>query len=255
MRNIRIDLQYDGTGYHGWQVQPDSVTIQGTLQATIKRITGEDVKVIGAGRTDAGVHALGQVAAFKTASSISHAVFKNALNALLPYDIRVMAACDEKEDFNPRFNAISKHYLYVISNSGIVSPFFFKYAWRLPQELDIEAMASALRFLEGTHDFSAFRASGCGAKNPERTITKVSIRKLCHLDFMTVRMEGRFIAISIQGDAFLRHMVRNIAGTVAEIGKGEMKPEDIKAILLSKDRKKAGPTAPAKGLFLEIVDY
>ncbi|MBI5213902.1 MAG: tRNA pseudouridine(38-40) synthase TruA [Nitrospirae bacterium] len=272
MRNIKLTVQYDGTNYNGWQIQPSGIsdlkfeigdckrqksiiTIQGTIQDTIKKITGEDVKLIGAGRTDAGVHALAQVASFKTLSELPLNVLLRALNANLPNEIRVINTSDAAPDFHPRYGAKSKIYFYLISNSHIVSPFLYRYAWRIPHKLHFDAIAEALRFFKGRHDFSSFRGSGCGAKNPVRTVIDASIEHLNAIDFMTACLEGDFIKIRIEADAFLRHMVRNIVGTVIEAGRGKIDPSDIEKIMLSKDRKNAGPTAPAQGLFLEKVIY
>lgn len=255
MRNIKLTLQYDGTRYSGWQIQPNAETIQDTIQQVVGKITGEKPSLLGAGRTDAGVHAIAQVASFKTSSIIAPDILRNALNARLPYDIRVLEACDVPGDFNPRYDARGKCYLYVISRSRILSPFFSRYAWRISHELNIDAMDRALAILKGQQDFSAFRASGCGAKSPMRNITDVTIKRLEGMEFMSVTLGGEFITIRIEADAFLRHMVRNIVGTVVDVGKGKLTEGDVADILLSKDRKKAGPTAPAQGLFLEKIYY
>jgi tRNA pseudouridine38-40 synthase len=272
MRNIKLTIQYDGTNYNGWQIQPAAIsnvrfqisdfkkqkniiTIQGIIQAAIKKITAEDVKLIGAGRTDAGVHAIEQSASFKTTSRLSADIIQRALNANLPDDIRVIEAKDVKIEFHPRYDAKSKIYFYIISNSYFISPFLCRYAWKIAHKLDLDAMRRAIEPLKGRHDFSAFRASGCGAKNSVRTIFDISVGKIEHLDFMSARLSGDFFKIRIEADAFLRHMVRNIAGTIVEAGKGKMKSEDIEGIMLSKDRKNAGAAAPARGLFLEKVNY
>jgi tRNA pseudouridine38-40 synthase len=262
MRNIRLAIQYVGTNYNGWQIQKPAVsspkniiTIQGVLQETIKKITGEDAKVIGAGRTDAGVHAIEQIASFKTLSGLSAVVIKRALNANLPDDIRIIDACDVELDFHPRYDAKSKSYFYVISNSHIISPFLYRYEWKIPHKLNFEEMKHASGFLKGRHDFTAFRASGCSAKNPVRTIFNISIERFDTIDFMDTGLSGSFLKISIEADAFLRHMARNIVGTLVKVGKGIIKTAEIKEILLSKDRRLAGQTAPAKGLFLEKVRY
>jgi tRNA pseudouridine38-40 synthase len=265
MRNIRLNIQYDGTNYNGWQIQPSEIsdckkqksiiTIQGTIQDTIKKITGEDAKVTGSGRTDAGVHAIEQVASFKTLSGLSADVIKRALNANLPDDIRIIDACDAELNFHPRYGAKSKIYFYIISNSHIISPFLYRYAWKIPHKLNFQEMKHASEFLKGRHDFSAFRASGCSAKNSVRTVFNVSLERSDTIHFMDTGLAGSFLKISIEADAFLRHMVRNIVGTLIEVGKGKIKTIETKEILLSKDRKLAGPTAPAKGLFLEKINY
>ena len=255
MRNIKLVLQYDGTRYHGWQVQPGSVTIQAVLQERIAMITGEGASAIAAGRTDAGVHALAQVAAFKTVSRLSCDTIKTALNALLPDDIRITAACEAASTFHARYDAKGKVYFYIIANMQVLSPFLNNYAWRVPQPLDFQSMRSAVSLLQGTHDFTSFRASGCGAINTTRTIFNISIEKMGSLEFMTAGLSGDFLKLKIEGDAFLRHMVRNIAGTIVEIGKGKFKPHMIEKLFTAKDRRLAGPTAPARGLFLEKVNY
>jgi tRNA pseudouridine38-40 synthase len=255
MRAIKLIIQYDGTNYHGWQTQPNGVTIQQILEEAVKKITGEDVKVTGAGRTDAGVHALAQVAAFKTNSKLQPDVVKRALNAVLPDDIRITDAYDIDEGFHPRYDAKSKIYFYIICSSGIISPFLHRYAWHIPYKLDYDLMVRSLDFFKGRHDFSSFRGSGCGAKNPVRTVMDISLDKTDAVEFFGIEIKESFLKLTIEADAFLRHMVRNIVGTIVETGKGKIKPQDIEKIMLSKDRRSAGPTAPAKGLFLERTKY
>ncbi len=255
MRNVRLLIQYDGTTYSGWQVQPGAVTIQGLVETSLKKITGEDSNVIAAGRTDAGVHALGQVACFKTSSRLALDILQNALNAHLPQDIRIMGADEAQESFHARFSACRKSYVYLVSTDRIISPFLHRYVWRLPYSLDLDAMSKSISCLIGTHDFSAFRGSGCAAKTTVRTIFESSIETHESLDFMTLRLSGHIVRFRFEGDAFLRHMVRNMVGTVIESGKGRMKPEDIVMIMEGRDRRCAGPTAPAQGLFLEKISY
>ncbi|MDI6801091.1 MAG: tRNA pseudouridine(38-40) synthase TruA [Thermodesulfovibrionales bacterium] len=266
MRNIKLTIQFDGTNYNGWQIQKTEVrsrktevrkkttTIQGTLQDAIKKITNEDVKVIGASRTDAGVHAISQIASFKTSTRLSSEIIKRALNANLPDDIRILDAKDAEENFHPRYDAKSKIYFYIISDFNI-SPFFYRYVGRVQKKLNYDEMIDASVFLNGRHDFSAFRGSGCGAKNTVRTILRLSIEQLDGIDFMTTKVPGNFLKIRIEADAFLRHMARNIVGTLIEVGKGRFKSEAMQGILLSRNRMLAGPTAPASGLFLERVNY
>jgi tRNA pseudouridine38-40 synthase len=255
MRNIRILFQYDGTGYNGWQVQPAGTTIQGLIEKYLGQITSANIDVIAAGRTDAGVHAIGQVACFKTASTLPAEVLLNALNALLPPDIRILEAEDTDDTFHARFSARKKSYIYIVSTERITSPFIYRFAWRSTAKLDEWAMNEALLHLCGTHDFSAFRGSGCGARTTERTIYEASMVDINSPEFMSLRLQGRFIKFRFEGDAFLRHMVRNMVGTVMEIGRGRMRPEDMRTILDSRDRRCAGPTAPARGLFLERIEY
>jgi len=268
MRNIKLILQYDGTDYAGWQIQQSQVkrsekskverkiiTIQGVLQETIKKITDENTKVLGATRTDAGVHALEQVASFKTHSDLKIDVFKRALNANLPPDIRILDVAECPEDFHPRFSAKSKIYSYIISNVRDYSVFLRRYSWQIPYQLNYNSMQEAARHLIGRHDFSSFRASGCGAKSTVRRIFTIEVSQFFSFEFLTFRFDIPLIKISIEADAFLRHMARNIVGTLVEVGRGKMLPQDVLDILKSRDRDSAGPTAPARGLFLEKIIY
>jgi len=255
MRNIRILIQYDGTAYSGWQVQPNAVTIQGLIEQSLRKITGEETRVLGAGRTDAGVHALGQVACLRTTSALAPQIIQNALNAQLPSDIRIMQADETDESFHARFSAKSKSYFYLISTDRIVTPFLHRYVWRLPFDLDLAAMKESISYVTGTHDFSAFRGSGCGAKTAIRTILEATVQKLQMLECMTFRCTGNYIKFRFEGDAFLRHMVRNMVGTIVEAGKGNIKPEDTGLIMRDGNRNCAGPTAPAQGLYLEKIIY
>lgn len=255
MKTIRLILAYDGTNYHGWQIQPNSISIQETIEKKISLITGETVNVLSAGRTDAGVHALGQVASFRTGSRHSADVFCRALNATLPDDIRVLSAEEAPDAFHPRFDAKSKIYTYLIANDADISPFAVRYAAKITIQLDTNAMHAAAQHLLGRQDFSSFQASGCAAKTTVRTITECSVEALEGVGFLGLSIQGRFIRISIQADAFLRHMVRNIAGTLIEVGNGKRKADAVPGLLQKRDRSAAGPTAPACGLFLNRVFY
>lgn len=255
MRHIKVLLEYDGTNYHGWQSQVSGGTIQDTVREKISGILGEEVKLTSASRTDAGVHALGQVAVFGTESRLTPGVIKRALNAKLPPDIRILEAEETIRDFHPRYDAVRKSYFYIISNSRERSAFLARYFWNTGQMLDLERMKHGASFLTGTHDFSAFRGSGCGAKTTVRTVHILEITGFQNMDFMTAQFRGRFIRIRIEANAFLRHMVRNIVGTLVQAGRGEIAAEECRTILESCDRTKAGPTAPAQGLFLEEVIY
>jgi tRNA pseudouridine38-40 synthase len=255
VRTVKLFLQYDGAAYHGWQRQADAVTIQETVEGKIAAITGGRPSVIAASRTDAGVHAIEQVACFRTDSPLSPDTLKRALNATLPADIRVIGAEEAADDFHPRYRAKRKRYFYLIAISKILSPFLQRYTWGVPYAIDVSAMRRALSPLQGRHDFSSFRASGCGSRTFLRTLYRVELEERDGLDFMTARLPGRFIKITLEADAFLRHMVRNIAGTLVDIGRGERLPEEMQAILDARDRRAAGPTAPAKGLFLEKIYY
>lgn len=245
-RNIKLILEYDGTNYHGWQSQSGSSTptIQETLEAAIGKIAGERTKTTSSGRTDAGVHALAQVANFPCTVSLPAHAWMPALNRLLPEDIRVLSAEEVPPDFHARFSAKGKTYRYQILNRRAPSALHRNRAWHVDRRLNVSAMRRAGTALVGRHDFSAFRSSGCGAKTPVRTLRSLVIAK-----------QGDAISIRLDADAFLMHMARNIVGTLVEAGLGRYSAEDIKKLLKSKDRSAAGKTAPAHGLFLEAVHY
>jgi tRNA pseudouridine38-40 synthase len=255
MRAIKLLLEYDGTSYQGWQSQRSGSTIQDIISSTIGSITGERIRLIAASRTDAGVHAMGQVAAFSTGSDLPADVLKRALNANLPLDIRVLSADETHPTFHPRYDATKKKYFYIIRLSIDGSAFFSRYTWHVRTALDTDAMHTAAEHLSGEHDFSAFRGAGCSAKTTVRTISTIRVSALDSLDFMTISILGSYIKITIEANAFLRHMVRNIVGTLVEVGRGRISAGDIPDILASRDRTKAGPTSPASGLFLEKVFY
>ncbi len=250
-----MTLQYDGSADSGWQIQASGVTIQGLLQDCIHRLTGERVSVIGAGRTDAGVHAIEQIAAFDSSSGLEVHVIERALNAMLPRDIRVAGADETERDFHPRYRARAKRYVYLIANMGDPPAFIRRYVWPIRFPLDVEAMRTASAFLVGRHDFSSFRGAGCGAKSPVRDVTFLDTSRLQEASFLFTAFRGDFIRISVEANAFLRHMVRNIVGTLVEIGRGRTDPRGIKDILEARERNAAGPTAPPGGLFLEKVIY
>jgi len=245
-RNIKLILEYDGTNYHGWQSQAKSgsLTIQETLEQAITTLTNEDVKTFSSGRTDAGVHALGHVANFKTRSSIPSEAWAPALNHLLPSDIRILSSAEAAEDFHARFSALGKIYTYRILNRQEPTALFRNYAWQVNLRLNLKNMRLAAASLVGKQDFSAFRGSGCSAKSPVRTIKSAAVKKT-----------GDFIEIVIEADAFLQYMMRNIVGTLVETGLGRFSAEDVGRILRSCDRTKAGRTAPPQGLYLVKVLY
>jgi len=255
MKKIKLLIEYDGTAYLGWQIQKKGLTIQGVVEEKILKITGERSKVIGASRTDAGVHALGQVATFGTVSRIVHEKIQGALNALLPHDIRVLEASEVNEAFHPRDSAKRKSYFYIIANQKESSAFLYRYIWMVQQPLELKSMTEAAEALIGMHDFSSFKGAGSSTKNPVREIFSLSLEKVEKLDFMTISIEGNFVKIRIEADGFLRHMVRNIVGTLVEIGRGRISADRIKEILKSRDRRLAGPTAHPNGLFLERIVY
>jgi tRNA pseudouridine38-40 synthase len=255
MRHIKLLLEYDGSNYQGWQSQKSGNTIQDILYERIVSITGGQIRLAGASRTDAGVHALGQVSAFSTNSDLTIDVLKRALNAKLPEDIRILTIEETDGSFNPRFDAVKKRYIYLMSTGRNESAFLHKYQWQMWASLDLDAMREAGSLLTGEHDFSSFRGSGCSAKTTVRHIHSLEISALQTMEFMKFSIKGDWIKISIEANAFLRHMVRNIIGTLVEVGKGRIEVKDVSAILNARDRTKAGPTAPAAGLFLERVFY
>lgn len=255
MRQIKLTLQYDGTAYSGWQIQKREITVQGLVEDAVFSVTGERLRVTGASRTDAGVHALCQVASFRTRSNLMPDVFLRALNANLPPDIRIINAEEQPEDFHPRYSAKNKTYSYLISFTGAYSLFLRRYSWQVPFQINCDAMREAAGLLTGKHDFSSFRASGCSAKHPVREITGIEIQRAASTSFLSLEFETPVIRISIQANAFLRHMVRNIVGTLLDTGRGKTPPDKIMDILEAKERIFAGRTAPACGLFLEKIEY
>jgi len=244
MRTLKFTIQYDGTAYVGWQRQASGTSIQGLLETALGRIEGAPVSVQGAGRTDAGVHALAQVASARVVTALDTATLARALNATLPPDVRVVSVEEAAPGFHARFGAAGKAYDYRICNGPIVSPFLYRYAWHIPQALDIAAMREASEALVGAHDFAAFQGSGSAVKSTEREITAIEWRD-----------EAGLLVMRIEGSGFLRHMVRNIAGTLVEVGLGRSSRATVRDILASRDRTHAGPTAPPQGLFLVGVRY
>jgi len=255
MRKIRLLLEYDGADYHGWQAQPEKITVQGVLEDRIRQLTGGPAKVLGAGRTDAGVHALAQVAAFRTESAHDISTIKKALNATLPEDIRIIDVTEVPDSFNPRDDALRKSYFYIIAKDRKPPVFMHGYSWTVPQPLDVPSMVRASRTLIGTHDFTSFMGAGSDIKNTVREVFSLDIEEITEIDFMTARLKGNFIRVRIEAKGFLRHMVRNIVGTLVEVGRGRISPDRLQEILEARDRKLAGQTAPARGLFLERIVY
>ena len=245
MRNIKLLIEYDGTNYQGWQVQPKGPTIQGTLEEKLRRLTGEPIQLFGSGRTDSGVHALAQVAHFKTQSQMDIGSIQRALNSLLPPEIVIQKIEEVDEGFHARRHSKSKVYEYRILNRSLRSAFHLGYVWHIPQKLDLMEMKKATTHLIGEHDFSAFRTMG----SPTRT----TVRRVVRAEWK--RGRDGLIRFEIEANGFLKQMVRSIIGTLVEIGKGRLDAAAFRKILDSKDRKKAGPTAPAQGLFLKEVKY
>jgi tRNA pseudouridine38-40 synthase len=245
MRNIKLIIQYDGTCYHGWQIQPDVLTVEEVLLDRLEKIIGERVKLSAAARTDSGVHARCQVASFKTTSSILPERFSLALNGLLPEDIVVAKVSLAPDSFNARYSARARIYRYTILNRTFRSPFDSRHCYFFPYQVDLNAVNRAVKFLVGEHDFSSFQAGrGRERVNRIRTVEKLKLFS-----------RAGFIHVDIQADGFLTHMVRIVMGTLLDVGRGKILPEDVKEILKAKNRQKAGPTLPAKGLCLMKVVY
>jgi tRNA pseudouridine38-40 synthase len=245
MRTIKLTLAYDGAAFYGWQVQPDKPTIQGEVMRAIQEVTGARTHVDASGRTDAGVHALAQVASFHTEARLPCANLVKALNRLLPPAIRILAAEDVDHSFHARFQAKAKTYRYRIYRGEICPPHLWPQVHHYPYPLDAEAMKRAAALLTGEHDFTSFAAA---QELPEGT----RVRTLFSSDLAEQEPE---LVYTVRGSGFLHHMVRNIAGTLLEIGKGNLQAEDVPRILAARDRTAAGPTAPAKGLWLVSVEY
>jgi tRNA pseudouridine38-40 synthase len=243
-RRLKLLLEYSGTRYHGWQIQPNAATVQGTLEACLARLTNGPVRLHAAGRTDAGVHALGQVAHFDTTSTIVLPALVRGANSLLPSDIVVRQAEDVPRHFHARYSARRKTYAYIVHNHSVPSAFRFPYAWHVPQALALPAMRAAARVLLGHHDFSAFRAASCTARDPWRRLFFLRI----------VRHANRLVFV-LNADGFLQHMVRTIVGTLVAIGRAQIPADAMATILQSGQRRYAGATAPAHGLFLVRVFY
>lgn len=240
----KLLVEYEGTRYLGWQIQPQGRTIQGEFEAALGRLTGQAVRVAAAGRTDTGVHASGQVVSFPLERDWPPGVLQRALNALLPHDIRVLQVETVPDAFDPRRDAISRTYVYRIWNRSVASPFWRRFSWHVFTPLKVAAMQEAARALVGEHDFASFQASGCEAEHAIRRVLRSEVDQRGHL----VRYE-------IEANAFVRHMVRNIVGTLVQVGLGERPASDLARVLAERDRKCAGPTAPAQGLCLVSVRY
>ena len=244
MRNIRLTIEYDGKDFNGWQKQPNKLNIQGEIEKAIFNIMHEEVDLIGSGRTDAGVHSLGQVANFKVNSDFPIEKIPIALNSQLKNSIVIKKAEEVDERFHIRYNAKNKTYRYIINNSRTGTAIYRNLEYCYPIELDVEKMKEAAKYFEGEHDFKAFKSSGTSGKNSVRTIYNAQVRK-----------EGERIFIELTGNGFLYNMVRIISGTLLDVGLGKIKPEDIKEIIEKKDRQNAGKTLPAHGLYLVKVEY
>ena len=268
MTTFKITLAYDGTGFVGWQRQASGTSIQGLLEDALRALDERDVPVAGAGRTDAGVHALGQVASFSMARTMAPDALVRALNARLPASVRVIAASEAPATFHARFAARAKTYRYRIWNGATLNPFERDAVWHVAAALDFEQMDAAARLVEGRHDFAAFQAAGSARSTTEREVCSSRVVLMENLS-TTERTKdtevksggeefgggGELIIYEITGNGFLRHMVRTIVGTLVEIGRGRRPAEWMSEVLASRDRAQAGPTAPASGLFLVSVEY
>ena len=245
MRNIRITIEYDGKDFNGWQKQPNKLNIQGEIEKAIENITGEKVELYASGRTDAGVHSLGQVANFKTESKIPIEKMAIAINSQVKNSIRIVKAEEVDENFHSRYNCKKKTYRYVINNSSYGSAVYRNFEYHMPVKLDYDKMKKAIKYFEGEHDFSSFKSSGTSSKSSVRTIYKAEVKQ----------MSNDKIWIELTGNGFLYNMVRIIAGTLVEVGLGKIKAEEINDIMESKRRENAGKTLPPQGLYLVNVEY
>jgi len=244
MRNIKLVIEYHGKSFNGWQKQPNKLNIQGEIEQAISSITGEEIEIIGSGRTDAGVHALGQVANFKTNSNIPIEKFPLAINSKLKKSIIIKSAEEVEERFHSRYSVHSKKYRYVINNAPTGTAVYRELEYQFPIKLDVEKMQKAAKYFEGEHDFAAFKASGTSSKNSVRKIFKAEVFE-----------KDERVCIELTGSGFLYNMVRIISGTLLDVGIGKIQPEEIPQIIKDKDRKQAGKTLPAVGLYLVEVNY
>lgn len=244
MRNIKLIIEYDGKSFNGWQKQPTKLNIQGEIEKAIEEITGEKIDLVASGRTDAGVHSLGQTANFKTESQIPIEKFAKAINSKLKKSIVIKTAEEVDERFHSRYSVKSKTYRYIINNSDNGTAIYRGLEYHIPMKLNVQRMQEAIKYFEGEHDFKGFKASGTSSKSSVRIIYKGEIKQ-----------EGERIIIELTGNGFLYNMVRIIAGTLVDVGLEKIKPEEISEIIESKDRTKAGKTLPAHGLYLLKVEY
>jgi len=244
MRNVKLVIEYDGKGFNGWQKQPNKLNIQGEIEKAIFELTGEQVDIYASGRTDAGVHSLGQVANFKMSNNMPIEKIAYAINSKIKKSIVVKEAYEVEERFHSRYSCKGKKYKYIINNSLQGSAIYRGLEYHMPQKLNINEMKKAIKYFEGEHDFSGFKCSGTSSKSSIRTIHKADIVQ-----------EKEKIIIELTGNGFLYNMVRIISGTLLDVGLGKIKPEEIEDIINSKDRSRAGKTLPAHGLYLVEVYY
>lgn len=244
MRKIKLIIEYDGTGYVGWQLQPNGVSVQQVMEEALAKILKEPVRLVSSGRTDSGVHARGMVASFRTDKNVPVKAFRDGLNSILPRDIAVRQAEDVSSDFHPRKDATGKHYRYTILNSSSRSPLDRLFSWQVRGELNLAAMRQAAVHFLGEKDFAAFRAAKCAAKT---TVRRIDSLEICR------NME--YVVFDVKGTGFLRNMVRIIVGTLVEVGQGKLLPEEIPALIERGRREDTGITAPPQGLCLQEVFY
>lgn len=238
-------IAYDGGNYNGWQLQKAEPTIQGVIEEALGKILNQQTRVVGSGRTDTGVHARNQVAHFFTGSVMDLGTLHRGLNSLLPPDVVIKEMAEVPEDFHARYSARSRIYQYLIWNNLIRSPFYQRFSWQVVPQLDMHAMREAARCLLGAHDFSSFQGTGSVCRSPVREVMRFTI----------TGHAGKWIITTVEANSFLRHMVRNIMGTLVDVGKGTMSVEEFKTVLEARDRSRAGVTAPPQGLFLKEVKY
>src|SRR5499427_6015958 len=251
MRHFKLTIAYDGTDFHGWQMQGNKPTIQGEIVNVLERLAQEKIFLHGAGRTDAGVHALGQVASFKTQSNLSASDFQRALNALLPPTIRIVAAEETGPDFNARWSARGKTYRYRLYRGKVVPPFLWRYVLHYPFPLDEDQMRDAAARFVGTHDFASFAAStGSEEDDKERS----TVREIYSAELARTA-DGEELVFNVRGRSFLRYMVRKMVGSLLDVGRGRLAAEDIDRLYEWKDRSKSGPTVPAQGLCMVSVEH
>lgn len=250
-RTIRLTLSYDGTAYVGWQRQPNGTSIQESVEQALQKIEGAPVGVVGSGRTDAGVHALAQVASFRLVHPIAIDALARALNARLPDDVRVLEVAEAADGFNARFSATGKTYRYRILAQSLGDPFERRYSWHVPQPLDLGAMEAALALLPGERDFATFQAAGSDVGSTVRHLTRATLSR----ETPAAGRHASVIAFEFSASGFLRHMVRNLVGTLVEVGVGRRSAASVAAALEARDRAAAGITAPPHGLFLVRVAY
>jgi tRNA pseudouridine38-40 synthase len=250
MRYIKLTIAYDGTDFHGWQIQTGKPTIQGEIVAVLRRLTQENIAIHGSGRTDAGVHALGQVASFRTQTTLSTGELQRALNALLPQTIRMVAVEETGPDFSARWSARAKTYRYRLYRGKVVPPMIWRYVLHYPFPLDEDKMRDAAARFVGSHDFAAFAASTGSDDDQERS----TVREIYATELVR-SADNEELVFAVRGRSFLRYMVRKMVGTLLDVGRGRLAPEDIGRLYELKDRSKSGPTVPAQGLCMVSVEH